>query len=56
MKVDKSLLIISIAAGLLILGVALFLSLWIDPTVGILSGAGAFIVLIVLMLLLNHRK
>lgn len=55
MKPDHSALLICIAAALLIVGTAVFLSLWINIRVGILSGAGAFAVLIVFTVLARLR-
>lgn len=54
MKIDHTALIICIAAALLILGTAVFLSLWLDPMIGVLAGGGAFILLVCAMLILNR--
>ena len=56
MKIDHTALIICIAAALLILGTAVFLSLWLDPMIGVLAGGGAFVLLVCAMLILNRKN
>ena len=56
MKIDHSALIICIAAALLILVATIFLSLWLDPIIGVLSGGAAFIILVCAMIVINRKN
>lgn len=54
-KVNHSILIISIASALIILGASVALGLRFGAWVGLLSGLGAFTLLISCMLFANRR-
>ena len=56
MKLNHSFLIISIAAALIILGVGIALGLRFGLLPGLVTGVGAFIILIVAMLIVNSRQ
>ena len=56
MKLNHSVLIVSVAAALIIVGIAFALSFQFDYVVGLVTGLAAFVVLIVAMLILNRRK
>lgn len=57
-KLNKPLLIISIAVAVFIIGISVFTTVYLDSPVGIFCGVGAFVLLIAVLLIENilHRK
>ena len=56
MKFSQASLIVSIAAAMIIFGLTVFLILQFNFLVGILFGVGAFLVLILAMMILSKKN
>ncbi|MBQ3150333.1 MAG: hypothetical protein IJB86_03710 [Clostridia bacterium] len=58
-RINKPLLIISIAVAVFIIGISVFMTVYLDSPIGIFCGVGAFVLLLVFLLvenIINKKK